>query len=554
MATQVLYRKWRPQSFVEVVGQEPVIRTLREGIKQDRTAHAYLFCGPRGTGKTSTARILAKSLNCKAINQDGEPDNSCQFCLAVNEGRALDLIEMDAASHRGIDDVRGLQEKVFGSGPADGRCKVYIIDEAHMLTDYAFNALLKTLEEPAPWAYFILCTTEAHKIPATIISRCQRFDFTRVSPNAIETRLTTICEQEGFSWEPTALSSVARASTGSLRDACNILEQTAIAYGNQISSAAVEALLGTSRGPWAIQIVEHTLRSQLPQGIAVINDAAANGIELASLHREIMDTLRSILLAKSGVSDLPSLPPESQQSVKELAESTHIDRLTQSLVAFSKVDLKSNHGLSTIPLDIALIESLHDTPITQTVSEDMSPHPIQSPNSLGTAPVESSSSHYPTPMIPNHLVSSSESAGQDPIVDHPDSESSTLNDAGTLSSVTDNKWSNLCNALKRVRGKKFILGSLLLDCKSYSIENDTLILSFRNPANRDRLQEELDHPPARQAFDEAATSALGQLYKVSLQVLPNSRDSAAPQGHLIRAAMSMGAKIVSEETRYEETS
>ena len=165
---------------------------------------------------------------------DGDPDNTCSFCIDVNDGRALDLIEMDAASHRGIDDVRSLQERVFGAGPSRGRAKVYIIDEVHMLTDFAFNALLKTLEEPAPWAYFVLCTTEPHKVLATIISRCQRFDFRRIAPRDVQARLQTVCEGEGYTCEPEALMAIARATGGSARDALNILEQTALSYGNTV--------------------------------------------------------------------------------------------------------------------------------------------------------------------------------------------------------------------------------------------------------------------------------------------------------------------------------
>ena len=195
MAEQVLYRKWRPQRFAEVVGQESVIQTLRQAVSQNRVAHAYLFCGPRGTGKTTAARILAKALNCEHLGpgvegpNEGDPDNTCPFCVEVSQGRALDIVEMDAASHRGIDDVRHLTERVFGAGPALGRAKVYIIDEAHQLTEPASNALLKTLEEPAPWAYFVLCTTEPHKLIATIVSRCQRFDFRRIAPKDLQAHL-----------------------------------------------------------------------------------------------------------------------------------------------------------------------------------------------------------------------------------------------------------------------------------------------------------------------------------------------------------------------------
>ena len=182
--SEVFYRKWRPRRFDEVIGQDIVTQTLRNSVALERVAHAYLFCGPRGTGKTSTARILAKAANCM-VSQGGEPDNQCNVCVSINEARALDLIEVDAASNRGIDDIRNLRDKVHFA-PGEARYKVYIIDEAHMLTEPAFNALLKTLEEPPPHAIFILATTESNKIPLTIVSRCQRFDFRRIPMKTIE--------------------------------------------------------------------------------------------------------------------------------------------------------------------------------------------------------------------------------------------------------------------------------------------------------------------------------------------------------------------------------
>src|SRR3989304_4656253 len=187
MASQVFYRKWRPQTLAEVVGQEPVTQTLLNALSSGRISHAYLFCGPRGTGKTSTGRILAKAVNC-LTNGKGEPCNTCSMCQAITEARAFDVIEIDAASNRGIDDIRELRERV-NYAPNQARYKVYIIDEVHMLTEPASNALLKTLEEPPPYAIFVLATTEAHKVPATIISRCQRFDFRRIPLSAVLARL-----------------------------------------------------------------------------------------------------------------------------------------------------------------------------------------------------------------------------------------------------------------------------------------------------------------------------------------------------------------------------
>src|SRR5512133_2025228 len=218
-----LYHRWRSRSFSEVVGQDHVTRTLRNAVATGRIVHAYLFCGPRGTGKTSTARILAKAVNC-LDPQDGEPCNRCASCVTVTEGRAMDLIELDAASNRGIDDARELRDKIRFS-PSESRYKVYIIDEAHMLTSEASNALLKTLEEPPEHAILILATTESHKILATISSRCQRFDFRRIPMQAIVAQLEMICSAEGLSPADGVLDRVARMARGSLRDAESLLDQ-----------------------------------------------------------------------------------------------------------------------------------------------------------------------------------------------------------------------------------------------------------------------------------------------------------------------------------------
>ncbi len=270
MASQVFYRKWRPQLLSEVVGQEHVTHTLLNALAGERISHAYLFCGPRGTGKTSTARGLAKAINC-LTNGKGEPCNTCEMCRAITEGRALDVIEVDAASNRGIDEIRDLREKV-NYAPNQARRKVYIIDEVHMLTKEASNALLKTLEEPPPHVIFILATTEAHKLLPTILSRCQRFDFHRHTQANMVTKLSLISKSEGIDIEPEALKLIARSATGSMRDAENLLQQMMTYYGNKINLKQAQSLLGISGDQRARELVKHIINQDIAAGIATINN------------------------------------------------------------------------------------------------------------------------------------------------------------------------------------------------------------------------------------------------------------------------------------------
>ncbi|EDP75425.1 DNA polymerase III subunit gamma/tau [Hydrogenivirga sp. 128-5-R1-1] len=290
-------RKYRPKFFREVVGQEVPVRILKNAVKNDRVSHAYLFAGPRGVGKTTIARILAKSLNC--LNpKEGEPCGECENCQEIDRGNFPDLIEMDAASNRGIDDIRALREAVSYT-PIKGKFKVYIIDEAHMLTKEAFNALLKTLEEPPPRTVFILCTTEYEKILPTILSRCQRIIFGRVSDDKVIDYLKDICEREGLECEEEALKSIAQASEGCMRDAASLLDQASVIGEGKVTQEAVESFLGILSAEKVREFIRLLLNSDTDGAVRWLNELYRKGYNLSKFWDNLEEEIRRAILVRS---------------------------------------------------------------------------------------------------------------------------------------------------------------------------------------------------------------------------------------------------------------
>src|SRR5918996_4746092 len=289
-----LYRRWRPRRFSQIVGQEPVVRTLRRAIETDRVSHAYLFSGPRGTGKTSTAKVLAMGLNCSE-GPTPEPDGTCESCRAIINNSSMDVLEMDAASNRGIDEIRDLRDKV-NLAPAQGRMKVYIIDEVHMLTTEAFNALLKMLEEPPEHVVFVLATTEKHKVLPTIISRCQSFDFRRPGISTLSEKLREISEAEGIEAQPAALTAIAREGGGSFRDAEGLLDQLASFADGPITAARVRELLGSAGSDALLETTDALYERRAADALRVVERLQNEGRDLSRFTGELIAHLRRLML------------------------------------------------------------------------------------------------------------------------------------------------------------------------------------------------------------------------------------------------------------------
>ncbi len=358
MAGQALYRRWRSQTFEEVVGQEHVTLTLRNALREGRMSHAYLFTGPRGTGKTSTARILAKAINCLEEDLKARPCNRCRICQAITEGRLLDLIEIDAASNRGIDEMRDLREKI-GFRPNEARFKVYIIDEVHMLTKEAFNALLKTLEEPPEHVVFVLATTEPDRVPETVRSRCQRFDFRRIPTHEIVEHLSNILQAEGGRAEAEALTAIARRATGSMRDAVSLLDQL-LSYGDDVLTLArVESILGLVNAGTIGRLVDHMADHDTAAGLALISQLVAEGVELGELVDQIIAYLRGVLLVHlTRTPALLDLPAEVRAHIAQQAGRLDAAALLSALQEFAaaRAALRDQvPGVPQLPIEMAFL-------------------------------------------------------------------------------------------------------------------------------------------------------------------------------------------------------
>jgi DNA polymerase III subunit gamma/tau len=536
MAAQALYLKYRPQTFDQVVGQEPITRTLRNALRQERIRHAYLFSGPRGTGKTTMARLLAKAVNCLAPT-DERPCNACALCLAINEGRLLDLIEIDAASNRGIDEIRDIREKV-GFRPNEGRFKIYVLDEAHMLTEPAFNALLKTLEEPPPHVIFTLVTTDPHKIPATITSRCQRFDFRRIPAQAIVDHLAYVAGEEGLTVEPQALELIAHQSTGAMRDAISLLDQLT-SYGDEITLAQVQMVLGTVASEAAGKLVTCLVEGDVASGLDLINRVVGDGADPRQFGREVVEYLRGLLLIHEGAgARLLQTTAEQAQKMESLAARIPIERLTQAIRLFNGAVTDLRRGFQSIPqlsLEMALVETLLDSTArpAPAVTEVKAQAQHGGPEEQGTQAEHGGNeeptatekpANEPAPEVRPRRIAEQPGPAAAPKPGRTDTQPTVA--TGVISLVEVNRaWEQVLQAVRR--RNPTAEGALRSGCQPVEVRGEEIIVTFPYPF----LREKLGDPQRRMEIQEALSEVLGGRCRIKLVLAAEyePQKTAAPQ-------------------------
>jgi DNA polymerase III subunit gamma/tau len=502
---RALYLRWRPRRFEDVVGQEHVTRTLRNAVRLGRPAHAYLFTGPRGTGKTTVARILYRAVNCEHA-KDGDPCNTCGLCKAALDGRALDLVEIDAASNRGIDDIRDLRDKV-AYRPSEGRYRLFIIDEAHRLTPEAWDAFLKTLEEPPPHSLFVLATTDAHRVPVTIVSRCQRFDFRRIPYAATRLQLEKVAEGEGLRVDPVVLERIALVARGGLRDALSLLDQlSAFAVGDidmdvaraALSLPSIEAVRGA---------IDGMTRRDAAMVMAVMSEAAEGGADLRLLADELIVHLRALLLLRAGADGrlTDELPADEVGWLRERAPAWSIGTLMQLVQTLSDALARTKDAQQfQIQTEVALLAACDLD--TAAVMAPPPPRPVASApqlTGLDSAPAE------PAAPADAKVVTESAAAPVEPSVPDPEPVAPAPAANGALAA----KWADVVDEVKRRNG---LLASVLGSAQPLSIDGSALTVAFSTDFNRKTAEKATN----RQVIE----SALQRVYGSELRIKGTVKD------------------------------
>jgi DNA polymerase-3 subunit gamma/tau len=527
--SQALYRKWRPQTWEAVVGQPHVISTLRNALAAGRVAHAYLFAGPRGTGKTTTARLLAKAVNCQEDDLARRPCGACDFCLAVNQGRFLDLIEIDAASNTSVEDVRDLRDKI-NFAPNQGRYKVYIVDEVHMLSTAAFNALLKTLEEPPSHAIFILATTEVHKIPATVLSRCQRHEFRRIPVGDIVDQLKKMAEEERIQVDADALTLIARQSTGAMRDAISLLDQLA-STGQVITLESAQAVLGTAASQAVLEVVNALVNQQADIGLETIHAALDAGSDPRQFARQIVDYLRDLLLIRMGSSSQVDATAEVRSQMANHAQKFSTTELLRVIRVFNFAAGEARSAWQpALPLEMAFVDALEAPQVAD------SPAPLAPPGMPSLAPVQ----RAPVPPRPASTSAQSPPPPKPTEKNHPggaEPGEADIQAAQKLVAV----WQQILGLVRQQSQPAY---GTLNSCTSRMLHGDQLTLSFAS----DVLKTRMEKPENLALLQDALQQIFGREIYVKCTVDTARRDTVPPgvddDGIVAAALRDLGGELV----------
>ncbi len=541
--TQALYRKWRPLAWDEVVSQEHVIQTLKNAVTGERVAHAYLFSGPRGTGKTTAARLLAKAVNCLNEDKAKRPCNECAHCLAVNENRFMDLIEIDAASNTSVEDVRDLRDKI-NFAPSQGTYKVYIIDEVHMLSTAAFNALLKTLEEPPPHAIFILATTEIHKIPATVLSRCQRHEFRRFPLSEITRRLELICKEEKLKADPDALTMIARQSAGGMRDAISLLDQLA-STGDHISLELAQTVLGTAASQSVIGMVQAVIEKEPAHGLEEIHRALDGGADARALARQVVEYLRGLMLIQLGNGDQVEATADARKQMTEHARALATGEVLRMMRAFNAAATDTRGGWQpSLGLELAFAEMLETpTPLASALPPSSpsnlaksskigemegatpAPQPAAAPRRVAPPPAPAARSVPPASPDPAPIAESGSGAESAPAV-------------VPLQKIAA-AWKQISAAIKSQNPN---LAALLNSAKLIEVTGNAVVLGFTSEI----LLDKFNRPEHTQLTEQVISQTLG--VPLTVQPLVAGGKNALPANvkpdSMVAAALQSGGEIV----------
>ncbi len=519
--------KYRPATFSDVVGQEHVTRTLRNAVASGRIHHAYLFSGPRGTGKTSVARVLGKALNCEH-GPTSDPCGECSVCLAIREGRAMDLVEIDAASNRGIDEIRDLRDRVKYS-PAEARYKLYILDEVHMLTTEAFNALLKTLEEPPAHAFFVLATTEAHRVPATIVSRCQRFDFRRLGVTEIAGALREIAEAEGIVAQPEALAAIARAADGGMRDAQSILDQMRAYAGDTIDLATVNSVLGATDVQTLRRVVGAVLAGDVRAICEAVDGLVSSGKDLGQLLDDLMGYVRDLARLSLGVEPLGQADgADDADETRRQAQTLGTEGAMRLMTHFAEVRQAFRQSTQhALLLEAALLEATR-----KSHAAPAAPVPRRADTPVPPAPAP-----RPAPSAPEADAAEPAAAEPLPEPEPPAQEAADAAPAGADRAlrleIVRQHWPNVQGVLRRMR--RLPVWALAQTGVLTAVEGNVVTLAFGGQWKA--LYEKLTGENKR-ALDEAFSQVLG----TPVEVAPALLEGDAPAGSSHEAAAPVEAE------------